>query len=568
MNERRERQDIDIREFLAMVRRRIWFILSVTLATVGLVTFLVYHRAPLYESIAAVEVRPLSAGLELQGPSSFVNMDSEVAKVTSVSVVERAANSMGVVATSPDEIDAIIANVSVSTSSPSTFLNIACTGGSPEGAQKCAQAFADAYVADRMELARSEHEGAVSGPRRALQLSNARLASLQGQLAATSSATEGSVIESQIAQEQANQQVALSQLAQVPPISPHPALVALPASLPDGPSNKDFASLGVLAAILGLALGIGLALLRERLDESVAGSANLERALGTPVVARIPRVIGWKDRNEAKVVTLSAPESAPAEAYRAARTSLLYLSQQIGLQVVEFAGPGQREGKTTTTANLAVALAGSGREVIAVSSDLRNPRLHCFFGLENDRGLSSLLQDRARLDGIMLLQDRARLDGMLLVTSVPGLRVLPSGPVPPNPAELLGSHRMDEVMAALRKEADFVLLDTPPALTVADALELAPKSDAIMLVTDAQRSTTGQLVEMRQQFQRVGGNVVGVIVNNLDATMMKRNGRRYGGSYYATVSDEPNGWSQRALARVRRGVGSTPDVGKTDDRQT
>jgi polysaccharide biosynthesis transport protein len=563
MNEEHERQEIDLREFLAMLRRHIWSILLVTLVTVGLVTYLVYRRTPLYESAAAVEVRPLSAGLQLQGPSSFVNMDSEVTKVTSESVIARAASTMGVPATTPAEIDDIIANVSVSASTPSTFLNIACTGLSPEGAQRCAQAFADAYVADRAELATSEYEGAVQGPRQALALSNERLSRLQSRLAAAS-AVERPVIESQIAQAQANEQVAYAQLSQVPPVSPHPAVVALPASLPDAPSNKDFVSLGGLAAILGLALGAGMAFVRERLDERVAGSTNLERALDAPVVAMIPHVRGWRHITETRVVTLSAPDSAPAEAYRAARTSLLYLSQQTGLRVVEFAGPGQREGKTTTTANLAVALAGSGREVIAVSSDLRNPRLHRFFGLENEEGLSSVLQNRARLDEV------------LLATSVPGLRLLPSGPVPTNPAELLGSLRMDDIMAALRMQADFILLDTPPALIVADALELAPKSDAIMLVTDAQRSTRSQIVEIRRQLQRVGGNVVGVIVNNLNATMMKRYAPRYG-YYYAAANHGHNGSGsghdgEAPAAEGGKGRniaaeasnGATPDVGRTD----
>ena len=155
--------------------------------------------------------------------------------------------------------------------------------------------------------------------------------------------------------------------------------------------------------------------------------------------------------------------------------------------------------------------------MIAVSCDLRKPRLHRFFGLDNSVGVSNVLSGEIRLEDALVQID------------IPHLRVLTSGPLPGNPAELLGSGAMDDLFARLRKEADVVLVDTPPALVVSDALELAPKVDGILVVADALLSNRGAIGQARQRLERAGGTIIGGILNDLDSAKGRRH--RYGGPY-------------------------------------
>ncbi len=267
---------------------------------------------------------------------------------------------------------------------------------------------------------------------------------------------------------------------------------------------------GILALILGLALGIGLAFIRERMDERIGGREGLEGALDAPVLAVIPHVPNWRNKKETRVVTLSAPDSPASEAYRAARTNLMYLAQEGNLSVIAVTGPGQGEGKTTTTVNLAVALAQAGRHVVAVSCDLRKPRLHRFFRLGNEVGLSTVLYGQVGLTEA------------LKPTEVEGLSIIASGPIPHNPGELLGAERIGSVLDELRMKFDLVLLDTPPALMVADAIALAPHTDGVLVVANASKTARAAVSQLRHQFERMGGRILGGVLNNLDPKTARR----------------------------------------------
>jgi capsular exopolysaccharide synthesis family protein len=198
----------------------------------------------------------------------------------------------------------------------------------------------------------------------------------------------------------------------------------------------------------------------------------------------------------------------------------MYLAREGGLQVILITGPGQGEGKTTTTANLAVALAQSSKRVIAISCDLRRPRLHRYFDQTNDDGLSDILTGRIDIPTA------------LRKTSTPGLLMISSGHVPTNPAELLASPVMSDLIEELRKVADFILLDTAPALVVSDALGLAPKADGTLVVVDAASTHRSALSHLRAQLDRVGGHIIGSLLNNLDRQNSKYYDR-YGGYYVA-----------------------------------
>jgi capsular exopolysaccharide synthesis family protein len=175
------------------------------------------------------------------------------------------------------------------------------------------------------------------------------------------------------------------------------------------------------------------------------------------------------------LVTLANPRSAAAEAYRTLRTNIQLSSIDSPVRALLVTSASADEGKSTTLANLAVAFAQAGQRVVIVDSDLRRPSLHTIFGVANERGLTT-----------MLLEDDA--PAPLVETSVPGLRLLASGPIPPNPSELLGSKRVEQAIERLRADADLLLFDAPPVLAVSDAAVLSRRVDAAMLIVSAGRT--------------------------------------------------------------------------------
>jgi protein-tyrosine kinase len=175
--------------------------------------------------------------------------------------------------------------------------------------------------------------------------------------------------------------------------------------------------------------------------------------------------------------------------------------------------PNPVEGKSTTVANLGVVMAQAGKRVILIDADMRRPVLHRIFDVDNSRGLTDVL-----------LSTELKLDGHLQPTGVENLRLLNTGPLPPNPSELLGSQRMAALIERLKEEADVILFDSPPSLAVADASVLATQTDGVLLVTDAGRTRRAMAKESVERFHKVGANLLGVVLNRLKA------GR--GGYYY------------------------------------
>ena len=204
-----------------------------------------------------------------------------------------------------------------------------------------------------------------------------------------------------------------------------------------------------------------------------------------------------------KLVTVSHPRSPVSEAYRSLRTSVQFYSLDRPLQTILVTSASPDEGKSTTLANLAVTFAEAGREVIAVDCDLRRPSLHQLFDLPNDAGLTTAMRD-----------ERSPAD-VALSTAVPHLKLIPSGPVPPNPAELLGSQRMDRLIEALRGLADIVLFDAPPTNAVTDAAVLGAKMDGVLLVVSAGRTKRDHALRAKRMLEKVNAKVLGVVLNNV-----------------------------------------------------
>jgi len=205
-----------------------------------------------------------------------------------------------------------------------------------------------------------------------------------------------------------------------------------------------------------------------------------------------------------QLITVTEPRSPISEAYRTLRTNLDFAGLDRKLQTLVITSAGVAEGKSTTLANLAVVTAQAGQKVILVDADLRRPSLHGLFGLENDAGLTTMMMDEAAL-AAPPLQD----------TGIDGLALLSSGPLPPNPAELMGSRRMEEVIAALSQRAAHVFFDTPPVVAVTDAAVLATKVDGVLLVISAGKTRREYARSAVQRLQQINARLVGTVLTNV-----------------------------------------------------
>ncbi len=208
-----------------------------------------------------------------------------------------------------------------------------------------------------------------------------------------------------------------------------------------------------------------------------------------------------------KLVTLADPRSPVAEAYRSLRTNLEFSSLDEPLRTMIVTSAAPEEGKSTVLANLAVVMAQAGKQVILVDCDLRRPVLHEIFGVSNHTGLTTALLDDSAAE--LPLRD----------TGVSGLRLLPSGPQPPNPAELLGSRRMENLIQELREQADMVLFDAPPVIAVTDAAILASKVDGVLLVINAGVTRREHAQRAKAALDRVNARLVGTVLNNVELDM-------------------------------------------------
>ncbi len=203
-----------------------------------------------------------------------------------------------------------------------------------------------------------------------------------------------------------------------------------------------------------------------------------------------------------QLIALRDPRSPAAEAYRALRTNIQFSSLDKPLRTILATSTSPDEGKSTTIANLAVTMAQAEQRVILVDCDLRRPSLHALFGLPNEVGLTS-----------MILQEGTEIPAQ--PTEVPGLMVLTSGPLPPRPPDILGSRRMEAVIARLRERADIVLFDTPPVVAVTDAAVLATKVDGVLLVFRAGATKRDRAREARRLLEKVNANIVGVVLTDV-----------------------------------------------------
>src|SRR5262245_1908235 len=305
-----------------------------------------------------------------------------------------------------------------------------------------------------------------------------------------------------------------------------------------------------MAVVLGLLIGIGLALGFEHMDNTFKTPEDVREHIPLPFLGMVPdvalKLAGGATRGPQLI---KSPNSAVADAYRVLRTNLIFSSAESTGRVVLVTSANPAEGKTTTLANLAVALAQNGHKVLAVDADLRRPTLNQHFAVLTTPGLTDLIVGKSAASPA------------IHSTTGEGLQLLPCGYLPPNPAELLGSPMMKQIIDALRAHYEWVLIDAPPLLAMADAPVLCPLVDGVVMVIAAEAATRPAVMRAIDQVTSVGGKVAGLVLNKVNLERNSYYYSQYYGEYYRSYyASEGRTQKQSASAPEARRPASRPPV--------
>jgi polysaccharide biosynthesis transport protein len=552
---------ISLQDYLTVLRRRRWLIVAVVVLTVLAAVGASLVQTPVYEAEAEVIVEPVrraqDVSLEelLGGPqNSFVETERLV--VTSRPVATRAAEVLGT-----SEVSELLEDVRVEAVRDTRVVRILATDTDPVQAASTADAFATAYLDHRRAQAVDELLAAAATIETRATAIREDIAAIDAQLEDADGDEETSL--------QLERDSLIAQLATVNAQAAEAGdggtsvagggSVLSPAEVPVTPVSPQPLRNAALALVLGLMLGVGLAFLRDFMDDVIRDESDFKRATGgRPIVGRIP---GWTDPDGSdRLATIVDPMSTASEAYRelsAGVRFMLLATREVGDALPEDGAPLGRsimmtsssagDGKTSTAANLAVAAARVGLRTLLVDADLRRASVGKRFGLGRTTGLSDVL-----LSGDSLHDH-------VVGVGVDNLLILPAGTIPPNPSELLASPAMRALERDIAQQVDLVIYDSPAVLAVPDALELGRHVDLAIIVARADVTGRRQLASAIERLEQVGTEVSGTVLNDIDGS-----NDAYYYSYYYGDKNGPSGSSASSastgdVAHGKRGRRSKPD---------
>ncbi|GMU79192.1 MAG: hypothetical protein AMXMBFR46_19850 [Acidimicrobiia bacterium] len=513
-----EPSTLELRDYLRVLWRRKWTIIITVIVCVGAALTMSMTRSDVYSvgTKVLLERRLVDALFvpteqQGQGVDSERRRANEIQIMASPTVREQVKDKLD---RDPDPVEFV--------SLPGTdVINIVARGADPKEIAETANTYAQTYLEVRTQLTVDELNQAAAQLQTRVDEVNKQIADVDGSLIALPPApqlttpegrpltptdpriTERNTLLEQraaYADEIKKMQVGVS-------VAQQGGAKVLAEALPPSKPINQTPTRNLLAGLaIGLVLGIALAFLREHLDDTVKTKDDAETATGLTVVGIVPSIPEWKKRDATPLISMMQPRSPAAEAYRSVRTSIEFMSldQPVGSVQVTSALAG--EGKTSTLANLAVAFARAGQRVIVLCCDLRRPRVHEFFGLTNRVGFTSVLLGDSPVGAAVQSASKDLPIGLMA-----------SGPLPPNPAELLASKRAVDVVEELDRRCDLLLIDSPPVLPVTDALVISGLVDGVLLVANAGSSTKRGLKRATELLHQVEAPMIGTILTGVES---------------------------------------------------
>jgi succinoglycan biosynthesis transport protein ExoP len=508
-------RQLGLSDYLAILNRRKWVIVQTTLVVAVVAFVLSARQDKVFEAGAGVLLTRQNLSNVVTGvtspdvyitPERFAETQAGLARAPEVA--SRAIELSGVTSRSPG---GLLGSSSVHPRSNADLLDFTVDDGDPQIATKLANAYATAFTEYKTDLDTAQ----LSQARKDLE---ERVAELR-RTGQTGTDLYRELVNSA-------QQLRTMELLQTPNLVVQPATGAGQIA----PTPKRNALLGVF---LGLLLGLGIAFLWETLDKRVRSDEEIERRLGLPLLSRVPEPPRRLEK-EGRLTMIDDPQDPHAEAIRRLRTNLEFANVDGSAKVLMITSAVEREGKSTTIANLAVALARSGRNVALVDLDLRQPVLANYFGLQGRPGITEVVLERADLTStlarvLLPMSSSAALSRNGSVGAVGRLNVIPAGPLPANPGEFVGTQALARVLEQLRADHDFVLLDSTPFLSVGDAMTLSAEVDGIVVVTRLGVVQRRMLSDLARELEASPALKLGFVVTGADLKGSYAYGYGYGG---------------------------------------
>lgn len=515
-----EEPSIDLRQYVALFRQWWWLVVLVMALAGGAAYVVSSQMTPIYRASTTLLIN--------QAPSSQVTdyttiiTSERIARtyaemLTKRPVLEQTLKRMGI----EMPLDEFSKMITVSPVRDTQLLTVDVTGPNPH---------LDAALANALVVTFSEQVDETQSTRFAstLQSLKSQIDDMELQMSQTQKSIDASLdpaererLESRLDQyKQIHSNLLMSyENVRMTQAQSSSTLVQIESAVvPSDPISPKTMQNTLLAAVVGAMLAVGGIFAFDALDDTIKTPEEVTRRLKLPVMGAIER---FDEPENGGLVTREQPRSPVAESFRALRTNVQYASVDRPLRTLLVTSPAPSEGKTTVISNLAAVMAQGGRQVTLVDADLHRPRMHTVFQVRQRPGLSTLFIDEVKL----------HLNGSRQPSGIERLGVMASGELPPNPSELLGSNKMRLILNTLLEQCERVLIDTPPVLSVTDAVVLAPLVDGVLVVARPGQTKMAALKTAIEQLRYVGGNVVGVVLNGIDYRSA-RYGYYYKSHYY------------------------------------
>jgi len=524
--------EINLRIYLQIIRRRFLWILAVTVLIVVVAVAYSSVQKKQYSATAQLLVQPASGSVPISGTQQTVSSTdvlTELSLVTSTPVKTQVTKKLGY---SP--------NVSAAEVGQTNLIGVTATASTPAEAATVANTYAKTFVAQQATSAIDAIDAAEQQLQGQINALNAQLQPLESQQNPSAGTT--STI-SALASQEAVLKEQLAELQVTGSETPGGIEVATEASPPTSPSSPKPLRDGALALGIGILLGLVAAFAVEYFDNKVYTKDEAERLSGgVPVLAMIPQIKSWKKATRPMLITELDPFSTVTEAYRSLRTSLQFAGHDGQMNTILVTSASGREGKTSTVANLGVVLSQANQSVVVVGCDLRRPRIASFLGRNETPGFTSVLLGQEELQ-----------NAIQPVRNAPGLSLLGSGPIPPNPIELVASDKAAEIFRTLADKFDIVLIDSPPLLPVADALVLSNYADAVLMVVMVGQTAKAQVERATELLAQADARPTGIVLNRV----IRRSG---GGAEYGYDYSYKYRYTPQPPLEVNHNGGGSPET--------
>ncbi len=507
--------ELDLHQLLRIVRHRWWILILIPLIAGGSAYYNVSRQTPMYQAKATMVVNS-GAITGTGGTTSFnesVNLVNTYVRLIDTKPVRDRVEAMFPEGQEP-------ASVTATSTQGALLIYVSSVSSDPQLAADTANAYVTAfqeYIADRNAQRIDNSRAAIDAQIEYLQ---SQVTEIDNQL--------GSAPEADRAGLQQQRQTLVNQISQLQNDAAKSEMQAAsassfvevldPAPVPDYPFAPSVQRTTMLGAFVGILLAVGVIALLEYLDNTVKNHTNIQHLTQAPLLSSIPMNPGI-EQGPRQIYALADTKSASAEAVRLLRTNLTFAGVDHPIRSLAVTSSLASEGKSTLSANLAVAAASSGLAVALIDADLRKPTQHRVFGVDNSQGVTTYLSNPTTM-----------WESVSRRVALPGLTIITSGPIPPNPSEMVVSPRFRQLVKSLEREFDLVIIDTPPVLQASDGLIVGSATDGILLVTRHGKTRVEALRNASGLIHQSGTRLIGVVVNGVD----KSGGDYYGSGYFGT----------------------------------